>query len=78
MFSEPPGSVGQRLSDVLRFEVRICTQDFFGRVPRRQKTDDHANRDPHTANARLTAHDGGIKSNPFEGLHGHPPSTSGI
>lgn len=69
MFSEPPGSVGQRLGDVFRFEVRICAQDLFGRVPCSQKTHNHADRDPHTTNACLAAHDSGIESNPVEGSH---------
>ena len=42
-----------------------------------KETYNRPNGDPHTADARLTPHDGRVEGNPVEGLHGLSPSPAG-
>jgi hypothetical protein len=59
----PPGGVGQGLADVLGLEVGILAEDLVSRSPGGNEADDRSDGDPHAADARLSAHYGGVTSN---------------
>src|SRR5207245_11640767 len=56
-FFRAPSSIRQGRLDVLLLQIRIEAKNFSMRVSRSNKANDSAYRYPHTADARLAAHD---------------------
>src|SRR5438309_8372542 len=56
-FFRAPSSIRQGCLDVLLLQIRIEAKNFSMRVSRSNKANDSAYRYPHTADARLAAHD---------------------
>ena len=57
-----PSSVGQGLGDVLGLKVRVLAENLVSRASGGDEPDDRSDGDPHAADARLSAHYGGVTS----------------
>src|SRR5919112_3997084 len=55
-----PCAVAERFEDVLAFEIRVQLQERLDALSGGEVAEDHADRHPHAADARLTAHDVGM------------------
>src|SRR5262249_30091514 len=65
----------QRLANVFFFQVWISLENFRRRLPGRHQSDNRPHRDPHSANAGFTAHDGRIARDTCQTLHPYPHDT---
>jgi hypothetical protein len=61
-FLGAPGRVGQGLGDVFAFQVGVLAENLVRCAPSGNEADNRADRDAHSADTRLSAHDGGIPS----------------
>src|SRR5689334_16162797 len=66
----PPGSVAQRLENIVALEIGIVREEIFNCAAGADLPDDHPDRDAQSTNARLAAHDGGVLGNSREIVHG--------
>jgi len=64
-----PRGVAKGLESVLAFQVGVVGVELIDCVTGTDLADDHANSDPHAANASFAAHNGGITSDAVELVH---------
>jgi hypothetical protein len=63
------GGEGERLPDILLFQVREIHKQFFNLTARSNRFHDHANRDAHSPYARFAAHYVRVDRNAAKVLH---------
>src|ERR1035441_934714 len=68
-FFSPPGGVAKRLHDVLAFKVRIVGEDFIDCVACTDLAENHADRNTHATDARLSTHHVGLLGNAIQMPH---------
>jgi hypothetical protein len=71
-----PRGVGQSLGDVVGFQVKILSENLVSRPSRGNEADDRSDGDAHAADARLSAHYGGVTGD--AGQLGHVASVEPV
>ena len=72
-----PGREGQSRLNVFAFNVGIGCENFFGRLPGREKAHNRADGHAHPANTRTSSHDGCVMRDPVGDLVRHALIVSG-
>ena len=66
MLFQAPRGVSEGLIQILGFQVRVRLKYAVPGLPGSQQADDRPDRDPHPADARLPAHDGGVEGDSLD------------
>ncbi len=69
-FLGPPSGVGECFGYVLGFQVGVLAEDLVARSSRSDEPDHRAYRYAHAPDTRLSAHYGGVTSDPCQLWHG--------